>query len=103
MAKTIVRVNNLEVREDHSADAQLPYSVYDHDHYTQQTKINYPVLIAKFNSPADAIQWAQSAADESEDEDEDIDDSMDGDHESALTSAGFGTDEDYGCYGDGDY
>ena len=23
---------------------------------------------------------------------------MDGDHESALASAGFGTDEDYGCY-----
>lgn len=28
------------------------------------------------------------------------DDSMDGDHESALASAGFGTDEDYGGYGD---
>ena len=26
------------------------------------------------------------------------DDSMDGDHESALASAGFGTDEDYGCF-----
>ncbi len=37
------------------------------------------------------------------------DDSMDGDHESALASAGFGTDEDYGCYnscdpcGEGEY
>lgn len=28
----------------------------------------------------------------------DYDDSMDGDHESALASAGFGTDEDYGAY-----
>jgi len=28
------------------------------------------------------------------------DDSMDGDAESALASAGFGTDEDYGYYGD---
>lgn len=27
---------------------------------------------------------------------------MDGDHESALASAGFGTDEDYGCYGGGE-
>ena len=27
---------------------------------------------------------------------ESFDDSMDGDHESALASAGFGTDEDYG-------
>jgi hypothetical protein len=29
----------------------------------------------------------------------DVDDSMDGDHESALASAGFGTDEDYGYFG----
>ena len=28
------------------------------------------------------------------------DDYMDGDHDSAMTSAGFGTDEDYGYYGD---
>ena len=28
------------------------------------------------------------------------DDSMDGDHASALASAGWGTDEDYGCYGE---
>ena len=31
------------------------------------------------------------------------DDSMDGDHESGLASAGFGTDEDYGYYGDEGY
>jgi hypothetical protein len=30
----------------------------------------------------------------------DYDDSMDGDHDSAMTSAGWGTDEDYGYYGD---
>lgn len=30
------------------------------------------------------------------------DESMDGDHDSAMTSAGFGTDEDYGFYGDTD-
>ena len=39
--------------------------------------------------------------DEADDEwADDYDDSMDGDHESGLTSAGFGTDEDYGYYGD---
>jgi hypothetical protein len=27
-------------------------------------------------------------------------DSMDGDHDSAMASAGFGTDEDYGYFGD---
>ena len=30
----------------------------------------------------------------------DYDDSMDGDHESALASAGWGTDEDYGYFGE---
>ena len=33
---------------------------------------------------------------------EEPDDSMDGDHDSAMTSAGFGTDEDYGYYGEND-
>lgn len=33
-------------------------------------------------------------------ESSDYDDSMDGDFDSAMTSAGFGTDEDYGYYGD---
>jgi len=31
---------------------------------------------------------------------DDYDDSMDGDHDSAMTSAGWGTDEDYGYYGE---
>ena len=33
-------------------------------------------------------------------DEDDHDDSMDGDHESGLASAGWGTDEDYGFYGD---
>lgn len=32
--------------------------------------------------------------------DMEYDDSMDGDHDSAMTSAGWGTDEDYDYYGD---
>ena len=35
-----------------------------------------------------------------EERDYQYDDSMDGDAESALASAGWGTDEDYGCYGE---
>jgi|694.fasta_scaffold26192_16 hypothetical protein len=38
--------------------------------------------------------------DEDEEWFDDYDDSMDGDHESGLASAGWGTDEDYGHYGD---
>lgn len=33
-------------------------------------------------------------------DDDDYDDSMDGDHDSAMESAGWGTDEDYGYYGE---
>jgi len=33
-------------------------------------------------------------------EEDNYDDSMDGDQDSAMASAGFGTDEDYGYYGD---
>jgi len=49
------------------------------------------------------LLWPDSAfwPDEEEEDDEGdrIDESMDGDHASALTSAGWGTDEDYGYYG----
>ena len=33
-------------------------------------------------------------------DDGDYDDSMDGDWDSGMASAGWGTDEDYGCYAD---
>jgi len=35
-----------------------------------------------------------------EDWDDSYDDSMDGDFDSGMSSAGFGTDEDYGYYGE---
>ena len=35
-----------------------------------------------------------------DDHDDFFDQSMDGDHDSAMTSAGWGTDEDYGYYGE---
>jgi hypothetical protein len=43
--------------------------------------------------------WQQA---KDEDEGYELDESMDGDHESALASAGWGTDEDYGKYDSGD-
>ena len=42
--------------------------------------------------------WAGD--DDLENEDDSYDDDMDGDMESGFASAGWGTDEDYGCYGD---
>ena len=47
----------------------------------------------------DEVYSYDEGHEESVEEDE-YDDSMDGDHASALASAGWGTDEDYGYYGD---
>jgi len=49
--------------------------------------------------------WIDDPSADASDEDlysDEYDDSMDGDHASGLASAGWGTDEDYGYYGDGD-
>lgn len=43
------------------------------------------------------VDWDEEDYDE-----DDYDDSMDGDHASGLASAGWGTDEDYGCFDAGD-
>ena len=96
------RILNLEIRDEASIDSQLPYAVYDHDHYTGNVKMNYPVLIARFNNTVAAHEWANSVVgiDDEEPDQDDFDDSMDGDFDSGMASAGFGTDEDYGCYGD---
>lgn len=45
------------------------------------------------------LQMVYDVLDAQEDEPA-IDESMDGDFDSAMASAGFGTDEDYGYYGD---
>lgn len=44
---------------------------------------------------------ANFAEDDAYDMESDYDDSMDGDHDSALASAGWGNEEDYGYYDDG--
>jgi len=50
---------------------------------------------------ADDFWYGDVDAEELEDSwDDSYDDSMDGDMESGLASAGWGTDEDYGYYGD---
>jgi hypothetical protein len=40
---------------------------------------------------------------EAGDQRQDIDDSMDGDFDSAMSSAGLGTDEDYGTFSESDF
>jgi len=46
------------------------------------------------------IESLRERLDDTSYESDDIDESMDGDHDSAMESAGWGTDEDYGYYGE---
>lgn len=52
------------------------------------------------NDYLDSMDLTTDADEADPEEDEDAyDESMDGDHDSAMASAGYGTDEDYGSYG----
>jgi hypothetical protein len=66
----------------------MDYNYDDHDAFYGEDSASYH---------PDADHEVESQFDDYED---DFDDSMDGDHESGLASAGWGTDEDYGFYGD---
>ena len=57
-------------------------------------RLSFAEIAAKHEIPLD---WVDAAASEMSDQ---YDDSMDGDFDSAMASAGYGTDEDYGYYGD---
>ena len=60
-------------------------------------RLSFAEIAAKHEVPLD---WVDSVANEMA---EHYDESMDGDFDSAMASAGYGTDEDYGCYGADDY
>ena len=60
-------------------------------------RLSFAEIAAKHEIPLD---WVDAAASEMADQ---YDESMDGDFDSAMASAGYGTDEDYGCYGGDDF
>ena len=63
--------------------------------------LSFAEIATKYNMP---MSWVEHAADElAEQEAYQYNESMDGDFDSAMASAGYGTDEDYGCYGADDY
>jgi hypothetical protein len=66
---------------DNSEDDDMNYD--DHDDFYQEVEDYNDYYIEENNV-----------------DDDDYDDSMDGDHDSAMRDAGFGTDEDYGYYGE---
>ena len=59
--------------------------------------LSFAEIATKYDIP---LSWVDATATEVADH---YDESMDGDFDSAMTSAGYGTDEDYGCYGGDDF
>ena len=80
---------------DNSYEDDMNYDDYN-DFYDEDSSHYHPDADHEIASQFDEEK------EESEDEEwaDNYDDSMDGDHESGLASAGWGTDEDYGFYGD---
>jgi hypothetical protein len=63
------------------------------------TELSFSEIAEKFNVPyADVNLIAEEMMNQ-----DSYDESMDGDFDSAMASAGYGTDEDYGYYGDESY
>ncbi len=86
--------------ENSYEDDEMAYNYDDYEAF-------YGEDSASYHPDADHEIASQFDEEEEENEDEewsdDYDDSMDGDHESGLASAGWGTDEDYGYYGEDTY
>jgi hypothetical protein len=57
------------------------------------------IVCTEYNSMGDIVSCEQIQEFEDDSPENDIDESMDGDFDSAMTSAGLGTDEDYGYFG----
>lgn len=69
-----------------------PDPIYD-DYNEFHAELNEEAMAEMYDHEED-LDWY---------DDEDYDDSMDGDWDSGMTSAGWGTDEDYGYFGGEDY
>ena len=57
------------------------------------------IVCTEYNAMGQIVSCEQIQEFEDDSVENDINESMDGDFDSAMTSAGFGTDEDYGYFG----
>jgi hypothetical protein len=71
-----------------------PDPLHDYEDFDMDNDTNYNDYNDFYGESMDYDDYNDEAGDDS------YDDSMDGDHGSALASAGWGTDEDYGYYGE---
>ena len=79
-------------------DDDMGYNYDDHDDFFDEDSSNYhPDAAHELSTHTDDDGWDEEEDDVWCDE---YDDSMDGDFDSAMRDAGWGTDEDYGYYGE---
>jgi hypothetical protein len=80
---------------EHGAEHTAEIYAHDWDHARELFREDFGSLKVDYIDLIDEDDGEIASVDAGE-----YDDSMDGDAESALASAGFGTDEDYGYYGE---
>ena len=85
-------------RFDEMAERTIYPWIDDESH--EADDVNYDDHNDFWGLPENELDEIRDQMNEDEGYDDDGYDSMDGDHESGLASAGWGTDEDYGFYGD---
>lgn len=76
-----------------------PDPLYDYEDFDMDHDTNYDDHNDFYGEAMDYSDYNDND-DMENDWDDSYDDSMDGDHDSAMESCGWGTDEDYGYYGD---
>lgn len=101
--------------EDHPACGHEPGCCPDFDENGKQLNMicicgaklpidnRYSICDSCMRSPEDPSDSYFDGQDDFYPDEDDFDDSMDGDHESGLRDAGFGTDESYGGIGGEDW
>ena len=62
--------------------------------------LSFPEIAEKFNVTLEDVCLIGIELDKQYEHESMLYEAMDGDHDSAMASAGFGTDEDYGYYGE---
>lgn len=74
--------------------------VFDIQEAIEEGTMSFPEIATKFGLTLDEVCLFAEELDAQYEYESMMHEAMDGDHDSAMASAGFGTDEDYGYYGD---
>jgi hypothetical protein len=74
--------------------------VFDIEEAIEAGILSFPEIAEKFDVALEDVCMIGVELDKQYEHESMLYEAMDGDHDSAMASAGFGTDEDYGYYGD---